>query len=98
LSATEALKMSYYTGPSEQALIPLRLRLAVLSRGISDTDMLPLIRRDVRLLLAQKQRTAVADAYNAAPPASKRLIEQIVAEVDPSAAAALRSQKPSVPD
>lgn len=97
-NATEALKMSYYVGPSEDDLIPLRLRLAVKSRAITDADMLPLIRRDVRFLLARKQQTAITEAYNAAQPAAKRMIEQIVSDVDPSAAGSLRAQKPSVPD
>jgi hypothetical protein len=99
-NAMEALKMSYYTGPSEEDLIPSRLRVAALSRAITDTDMRPFIRRDLRLLLARKRQAAIVDAYNAAPPASKRLIEQILADIDPSATQLLRTgaQKPSLPD
>ena len=37
--AIESLKMSYYTGPSEQDLIPLRLRLTALSNAIGDVEI-----------------------------------------------------------
>ncbi len=96
----EALKMSYYTGPSEQDLIPLRLRLAALSGAISDVDLLPSIRRDLRLLLAQKQQSAIADAYGAASPSGKRFIEQILGDIDRAAVESLRTSAPKhrIPD
>ena len=56
LNATEALKMSYFTGPSDKALMPLRLRVAAASEAIGETDVQELVRRDLRLLLAQRLR------------------------------------------
>ena len=96
----EALKMSYYTGPSERDLIPLRLRLAALSGTISDVELLPSIRRDLRLLLAQKQQSAIADAYGAASPSGKRFIEQILGDIDRAAVELLRTSAPKhgIPD
>jgi hypothetical protein len=96
LNATEALKMSYFTGPSDEALMPLRLRVAAASEAIGDTDVQELVRRDLRLLLAQKRKSAVAEAYAGASPAGKRLIEGAVGEIDPSNLESLRvgTQKP----
>ena len=84
LDAIEALKMSYYTGPSEQNLIPLRLRAATLADRFNDVEMRAFISRELRFLLKQKQNSAIAEAYNIASPAGKRFIEQTVADIDPS--------------
>ena len=96
----ESLKMSYYTGPSEQDLLPLRLRLTALSKAIGDVEIREFVRRDLRLLLARKQQSAIADAYNAASPPVKRFIEQTLGDIDRPAAELLRSgaQKQSLPD
>jgi hypothetical protein len=99
-NASEAIKMSYYTGPSELALIPMRLHLAALSGTISDGEMSPFVRRDFRLLLARKQQAAITEAYDAASPSGKRFIEQSLGEIDRSAVEALKAtaQKRSLPD
>jgi hypothetical protein len=96
----ESLKMSYYTGPSEQDLIPLRLRLTAVSNAIGDVEIAQLLRRDLRLLLAREQQSAIADAYNAGSPLGKRFIEQTLGEIDRAAAEALRSgaKKQNLPD
>jgi hypothetical protein len=84
-NATEALKMSYYTGPSDQDLMPLRLRMAVNSDTFNDVEMRQFITRDLRVFLTRKQKSTIAAAYNAASPAGKRFIEQAVKDIDPSA-------------
>jgi hypothetical protein len=99
--ATKALKMSYYTGPSEQALIPLRLRIAaVTSDFVSDLEMRQFVTRDLRFLLAQKQQSVIVAAYKAASPAGKSFIEHAVGEIDPSVLASLRAaaQAPELPN
>jgi hypothetical protein len=88
---TEALKMSYYTGPSERALIPLRLLVAARSDALGDPDVQQFVRRDLRLLLAQQQKSAVADAYAGASTVGKRFIEQAVGEIDPAYLGSLRA-------
>ena len=60
LDATELLKMSYYTGPSEQNLIPLRLRIAVQSNDFSDVEIRQFVSRDIHFLLSQKQTSAIS--------------------------------------
>ena len=96
LNATEALKMSYYTGPSEETLMPLRLSVATRSQAVGDTEVQEFVRRDLRLLLSRQPKSAVAEAYAGASPAGKRLIEGAVGESDPSSLGLLRpgTQRP----
>lgn len=84
-NVTAVLKMSYYTGPSEQELIPLRLLVTAQSDFVKDFEMRQFVSRDLHLLVARKQKSAVAAAYKAASPAGKRFIESVVNSVDPSA-------------
>jgi hypothetical protein len=100
LDGNAALKMSYYTGPSEQDLIPLRLRIAAQSNVLDDFEMRQFITRDLRFLLTQKQTSAVIAAYKAASPAGKSFIEHAVGEIDPSALTLLHAaaQPPELPN
>jgi hypothetical protein len=90
--AEEALKMSYYTGPSEQDLVPLRLRIAANSDAFHDVETRQLMRRDLRLLVARHATAAIGQAYDAASPEVKRFIEQTVGDIDPSALDRLRNR------
>jgi hypothetical protein len=92
VDAVEALKMSYYTDPSEPELAPLRLRVAAGLKGLSDIDLQQFVGRDLRLLFTRHQNSAVIEAHNAASPAGKRFIEETVKTIDPSAVGALDSQ------
>jgi hypothetical protein len=85
LDPAEVLKMSYYTGPSEQNLIPLRFGMAVRANKFNDVEMSQFISRDLRLLLQQKQIAVIVNAYNAASPDGKHFIEQAVGDIDPAA-------------
>ena len=98
--ASEALKMAYYTGASEQTLIPLRLDLAVRSDTLDDFEMGQFVERDIRMLLSQKQNGAISEAYSTASPAGKRFIEQAIRNIDPSALPSLQSgaRKHALPD
>jgi hypothetical protein len=100
LDATELLKVSYYTGPSEQNLIPLRLRIAVQSDNFSDVEIRQFVSRDIHFLLSQKQTSAISEAYNTASSVAKGFMEQTIRDIDPSALAILRTgvQKQNLPD
>jgi hypothetical protein len=89
----ETLKMSYYTGPSEHALVPLRLRIAAQLDGSKDIEMRQFISRDLRMLLARNQKSAIAEAYNVASPSEKRFIESTIKDIDPMALDALQTAK-----
>lgn len=87
----EALKMSYYTGPSEPNLMPLRLLIAMRSDVFTDSEISELVERDLRFFLATNHKSVVADAYRAATPAGKEFIEHTVSKFDPSAVESLRA-------
>jgi hypothetical protein len=91
IDAKEAVRMSYYTGPSELELMPLRLWIAVHSDPFSDIELSDSISREVRLLFSHQQKSAIVAAYNAAPFVGKQFIEQTIREIDPSAAESLRA-------
>jgi hypothetical protein len=93
---SEALKVSYYTGPNDLPLLPLRLLVAAHSDALSDAEMQQFVRRDLRLLLVRQQKPAVTEAYRYASPDGKSLIEQTLNEFDPAYLASLRAgaQKP----
>jgi hypothetical protein len=97
LDVVESLKMSYYTGPTQPDLIPLRLRLTALSNMTNDAEMQQFLRRDLRLLLARKQQSAIADAYNGAATPGKRIIERTLDDIDHRAAESLRTGTPKQP-
>ena len=87
--ATEALRMSYFTGPSELSLMPIRTFVAAQMPTL-DADMQQLARRDLRYLLKSQQKSAIIQAWHAATPAGKRLMEQELGERDPSFLQTLR--------
>lgn len=91
-NATQALKMSYYTGPSEPDLMALRLRVAMSSGIFTDSEIREFVERDLRLFLMQNQDVAIAAAYNAASPAGKQFIEQAVSAIDPAALDSIRGR------
>jgi hypothetical protein len=88
----DALKMSYYTGPSERTLIPLRLRTAAQADQFDDLEMRELVSRDLRFLLEQKQIAPMTEAYEIASARGKQFIEQTVGDIDPSIRDALRAR------
>jgi hypothetical protein len=90
LDAAEVLKMSYYTGPSDDGLVPIRLDMAVQTNDFNDVEMSQFIDRDLRLLLQRKQIAAIVTAYNAASADGKRFVEQTVGDIDPTALNMLR--------
>jgi hypothetical protein len=89
IEAKEAVRMSYYTGPSELELMPLRLWVAVHSDTLSDGELRDSIGREVRLLFTHQQKSAIVAAYKTAPPEGRQFIEQTIREIDPSAGESL---------
>jgi hypothetical protein len=90
-SPAEALKMAYYTGPSERTLIPLRLRLATELESLDDVELQQFVRRDLQLLFAARQEGAIAAAYTGGSAGGKRFIEQAVTELNPAYLGALHN-------
>jgi len=96
LSPLEPLRMSYYTGPSDQRIVPLRLQLAARADGFGDIEIREFAVRDIRMLLAAKQYRAIAHAHEIASNAGKQFIEQTVHDIDPSAATNISLPSPTI--
>jgi hypothetical protein len=82
----ELLKLSYYTGPNELSLMPLRLTIAVQSHAIDDDELLEsLVPRDIQNLVRQRPdlKSAIALAYKNAVPKGREIIEAALVEADP---------------
>ena len=80
------VNMSYYTGPSEIALTPLRLHVATRSNALTDSDVQRFVQRDVRMILTRwhELKPALIATYKDAAPDAKRFLESVVADIDPS--------------
>lgn len=87
------LKMSYYTGPNETALTPLRILIATRSDAVADPDLQLLIGGELRTIVRQNPalRPLVIAAYRNARPDGKHFIETTVGDLDPDLLAALHS-------
>jgi hypothetical protein len=90
--ASEQLKMSYYTGPNDKALMGRRLALVSRFQSIEDPVLRNAIRREIRtiLLRAPDLRRSVISAYRDAQPEARKFIEATVSEVDPTFLRSLR--------
>lgn len=91
--ALGALKMSYFTAPSDARLMPVRLDTATVSDALIDLDLAELARGDVRsmLILRPELRPALMQAYRRASKQGKAFLEEAVQAIDPAFVAALRS-------
>jgi hypothetical protein len=87
----EALKMSYYTGPDDAALIPPRLKLALQSPAIADPDFQQLVSGEVLAAVRQPAlHPAILSAYRQASPDGKRFLLSAVAALEPGLAGQMR--------
>lgn len=91
--ARQQLKMSYYTGPNDKAVIGYRFAFATQSRMLDDPDLREAMRREVRtiLLRAPDLRSAIIAGYRKAQPKDREFIEKTVGAIDSDFVAALRS-------
>src|SRR5262249_28234108 len=91
-AAVEALKLSYYTGPNEFALTPLRLLVA--GRVAQDEDLQNLVQAEVQRVLLKRSdlKAAITTAYKAASPSSQKIFENAVRDSDPNFLKALQTQ------
>jgi len=87
-----ALKMSYYVGPNEAYLVPLRLFAAAHSNALEDSEIKQFVERDVRLILTRwgEFKSALTAVYKDAPPKAQRFFEAAVSETDPAFLQALQ--------
>lgn len=90
-AATEALKMSFLTAPSDPGLIPGRLAVLATSTTTKDGELASLARADIRLILTRRPdlKGAIVRAYDRGSPKGKALIRDIAGALDPGFAATL---------
>ena len=88
----EALKMAYFTAPTDAQLMPVRLDTATTYEALADPDVKELARGDVRLMLKRQPelKAAVVAAYRRASNLGKVFLEQAVQSIDPSFLPSLR--------
>jgi hypothetical protein len=91
--AAGALRMSYFTGPNEPALTPLRLLIAARSNAIADPDLQILVGQEIRTVVTRKPdlKPSILVAYRNASPEGRRFIEAKVGELDPTLLGAVRA-------
>jgi len=91
--AASALKMSFYTGPNEIDLMPVRLLVSARTDTVTDPELQSLFARELRVIVSHKLdlKSAVADAYREALPVNARLIDTAVGDVDQNFLAAIKS-------
>ncbi|MBV8448008.1 MAG: kinase/pyrophosphorylase [Hyphomicrobiales bacterium] len=92
-----ALGMSYYTGPNELSLIPLRLSIATRSSAIGDPDFQLLVAQEIRTVLTRKPdlKPWILVAYRNASPEGRSFLETTVGALDPALLATLRASSPA---
>jgi hypothetical protein len=92
--ATDALRMSYYTGANETDLIALRLALAVRSGALGEQDFQQLVSHDIRIIVTRKPelKPVIQAAYRDALPIGQQFIEETLAGLDPTLLATIRSK------
>jgi len=77
-----ALKMSYYTGSNETALIPLRIGLAA-RPDLGDAELRILLENEIRTIAQQAPlRPVLAQAYRHASPEAQRTLREVVGSID----------------
>jgi hypothetical protein len=87
------LKMSFYTGPNELSLIPLRLKITARSAAIAEPELQILAAGEIRTIITRKPdlKPFLVAAYRNALPEGKRFIEDQVSELDPGLMTTLRA-------
>lgn len=87
-----ALKMSYYTGPNEAELIPLRIGLAASPNLASDADLKTLFETEILTLVQQPaMRPLLVQAYRQASRDAQRRLLDVVTTVNATLAAEIQS-------
>ena len=93
-SAAEALKLSYYTGPNEFALAPVRLSVA--ARVAADEELQEQIQSEIQRVTLKRPdlKGAIAAAYKIAIPRSREIFEAALLNADPDFLATIDSPQP----
>jgi hypothetical protein len=93
--ASAALRMSYYTGPNEVALIPPRVLLSLTLPVISDKDFQLLVAHDLRTIVTRRPdlKPAISNAYQYASPEGQQFIRDTLKDLDPNLLSSLPEKR-----
>jgi hypothetical protein len=93
------LKMSYYTGPNQFLLTPLRLHIALQPELDFDVEIKELASQEIRSFVRYRkdQQLALSDIYRDASLRGQQLIDTIVGATDPDLLAQIRSYAARAP-
>jgi hypothetical protein len=85
--------MSYYTGPNELALTPLRIRIATHSTAIADTELQMLVAQEIQTIILRHPglKPSLLAAYRDASLEGKQFIEAALGDLDKDLLAAIRA-------
>jgi len=86
------LKMSYYTGLYDPALMPLRLRIATRSDAIVDDGLQLLVSADLRAIIKTRpdMKAAITAAYRSATTQGRIFLVDAVYDLDPQLIASIQ--------
>jgi len=86
------LKMSYYTGLYDPALMPLRLQIATRSDAIGDDGLQLLVSADLRAIIKTRPdlKPAIAAAYRSATAQGRIFLVDAVYDLDPQLIASIQ--------
>jgi hypothetical protein len=90
-----ALKMSYYVGPNEESMFPLRIAIATRSSALVDPELHSLLGDEIQRILETRPafKPYIVAAYRDATSEGKRFIEQEVGRSDRDLLSALRANR-----
>jgi len=85
-NVSNELKNSYYTGPNERALRPLRINVAVASNAIADSELQSLVTQEIRSIIIHDPalKPTIINAYRHGSADGRRFLEDALMELDPS--------------
>jgi hypothetical protein len=89
----DRLKMSYFTGPNEVALAPLRIRIATRSMAINNAELQRLVAQEIRSIVLHHQnlKRSLRTAYREGSPEGKKFIEATIGDLDKDFLATIRA-------
>jgi hypothetical protein len=89
------LKMSYFTGPNQADLLPVRLNVVSGIGSFTDSDLQELGSSDVRAILTRfaNLRPLLVTAYAQGSAAGKKLLDDSVKTIEPAFAATLHGAR-----
>jgi hypothetical protein len=92
MEIVDRLRMSYFTGPNEAELTPLRIRIATRSTAITDPELQILVAQEIRSIVRRDEMASLLTAYRHSSNDGKKFIEETVGAIDENLLATFRDR------